>query len=112
MNDHAIKNELEKYLAALTGQPFDLLVGSYRRNEKVPVEVGCYGFIALNKGGDLVTVNDMPLKPFPPGFPDLSGETWGFVDPWRNLYKRPFQISFAGTGTAPLLVLVQVTKNS
>jgi len=105
-------NDLEKYVAGLTGGKFGLLDGVYTTSQQVPCEKQTYGFIAINSGGDAVRVNGIRLKPFPPGFPQLSGESFGFVDPWRNTYNRDFTITFEGTGSVPSLTLVQVYKTN
>lgn len=109
MNDNTSK-EINEYLSKLTGTPYGLVFGRFSEAGTIPREAGCYGFIWINLGDDLVTINTLPLKPFPPGFPDLSGESFSFVDPWRNLYNRDFTIAFAGVGVNPLVQIVQVYK--
>lgn len=109
--DNLQNQQLTDFISSLTGGTYGLEFGRYANAQTIPRQVGCYGFIWINIGDDLVTINTLPLKPFPPGFPALSGESFSFVDPWRNLYNRNFTISFAGVGVAPSVLIVQVYKN-
>lgn len=87
---------------------FGLLVTDVYNSRTVTVDPNCYGFILINKGADLVTVNGIKLKPYPPGQPELSGESFAFVDPERKVYNQDFVVVFNAVVTAPWLQIVQV----
>ena len=86
---------------------YGLLVNTLYEGQTIPVDPRCYGFILINKGDCLVTVNGIKLKPYPPGHPELSGESFSFVDPCRSFYNRDFTVIF-DAGAAPQLQLIQV----
>jgi hypothetical protein len=82
-----------------------------RDSTTVPRHAGCYGYTFINKGDTGVRVNQTYLKPYPPGRPDLSGESYSFVDPLRSLFNDDFQIIFdAAPGATPILELHQYHK--
>ena len=67
-------------------------------SQTLPRQPGCYGYAFINKGDTGVRVNQTYLKPYPPLRPDLSGESYSFVDPEGRLFNQDFQITF---DTAP-----------
>lgn len=74
----------------------------------LPKQSGCYGYAFINKGDTGVKVNQTYLKPYPPGRPDLSGESYSYVDPKCNLFNMDFQITFdAAPGGAPAVEIHQ-----
>lgn len=89
---------------------FDTMTTPVRTSGNVEVHPLCFGFIFVNKGDLEVRVNNITLKPFPAGHPELSGESFAFVDPKRKLFsRRQFQVQFNGTPTAnTVLEITQV----
>lgn len=77
---------------------YDALVQTVSESIELPVDPCCNGFIAINKGAVLATVNQIPLKPFPPGFPDLSGESITVGGNRGELYRGRIVVQFAGAG--------------
>lgn len=74
----------------------------------IPRQTGCYGYAFINKGDTGVRVNQTYLKPYPPARPDLSGESYSFVDPNGALFNQDFQITFdAAPGAAPVIEIHQ-----
>lgn len=78
----------------------------------LPVQTKCYGFVFINKGDQWVYVNGVLLKGYPPGRPDLSGESFQYTDDNENGYmEKTFVVNFdTTTGGAPFLQIVQVYK--
>lgn len=77
-------------------------------SQTINCEKYCYGYAFINKGDTGVRVNQTFLKPYPPGRPDLSGESYAFVDPCRNYFNMDFQIVFdAAPGVAPAVEIHQ-----
>lgn len=74
----------------------------------LPAMNNCYGYAFINKGDTGVRVNQTYLKPYPPGRPDLSGESYSFVDPNKAIFNSDFQIVFdAAPGAAPAVEIHQ-----
>lgn len=71
----------------------------------VPVLEGCNGFVAINKGADIVVVNGTQLLP-PPGA-GLSGESYGVSGNKGELYMRQAITVQFNTNTAPQLLIIQ-----
>lgn len=74
---------------------FDEQITRVRTSLTVPKHKGTYGYLFINKGDTGVLINQTYLKPYPPGRPDLSGESYGFVDPLRAVYTgNDFSVTF------------------
>lgn len=73
---------------------FSEFINTVYTSVTLPRQAGCYGYTFINKGDTGVKVNQTFLKPYPPGRPDLSGESYSFVDPLKDLFNQDFQIIF------------------
>lgn len=73
---------------------FDLQSVTVRAPGNVARHPLCYGFIFINKGNIGCRINQTFLKPHPAGQPDLSGESFSYVDAEGRLYKNNFQVVF------------------
>lgn len=92
---------------------FDTVDATYRNSQTVPRHPLCYGYIFINKGDTGVLINGTFLKPFPPGRPDLSGESYSYVDAGGRLYTRDFLIIFDSLpGVDPRVEIHQVHHNA
>lgn len=90
---------------------FVTLTNSVYASGRVNVEKECYGFSFINKGGSAVRVNQILLKPYPPGHPELSGESFSFVDPEGRILAQSFEVVF-NAGADPFLQIVQFIKST
>jgi hypothetical protein len=89
-------------------------VFDFSASERINVIPGCFGYAYINKGDTLVRVNDVALKGYPPGRPDLSGEAYSFVDSnAQPIFIQKFVINFAAAPGADLwLQLIQYYRSS
>lgn len=89
-------------------QCFSELINTIYTSQTINKQPGCYGYTFINKGDTGVRVNQTYLKPYPAGRPDLSGESYSFVDPLRAVFNMNFQVIFdAAPGANPILELHQ-----
>ena len=89
---------------------FVLTTTKVTKSGRIERDQGCYGFIFWNKGADSVLVDGKLLKPHPVGQPNLSGESWAYVDAEQREYNQSyFTVVFLAT-TAPYLEITQVIK--
>lgn len=79
---------------------------AFRGSKQIAVPPKCNGWTAINKGADLVIVNGIPLKPYPPGHPELSGESLAVGGNIGEEYSGYIQADFAAAASDPLLVIV------
>ena len=91
---------------------FVTLTNSVYSSGRIQVEQNCYGFALINKGGTAVRINQILLKPYPPLQPELSGESFSFVDPQGRTLNQTFEVNFQGGGTDPFLQIVQFIKSN
>jgi hypothetical protein len=84
---------------------FNDQVQQIRQGGEQPVDPMCNGFVAVNKGNCVVTVNNMPLQP-PPGA-GLSGESYGIIGHEGELYTRKSIKIVFSPGSNPLVVISQ-----
>lgn len=92
---------------------FDFTVTTVTQSGRVPREQGTFGFSFINKGDTDVTVNQIILKGFPPGFPDLSGESFSYFDQYSRTLGNPnFDITFDALVTVRQLQIIQFYKKT
>ena len=91
---------------------FDKLSGTYYTSGFVDVLPGCYGFLFVNLGDTAVRVDNVFLKPYPPGRPDLVGASFAYSDDQQREYSRKqFQVIFdAAPGVDRMLEIHQIVK--
>jgi hypothetical protein len=81
--------------------------GQYGAATTIPVGKNCYGWRASNKGDGTVIVNNNLLKGFPPGHPELSGESCADIHPLAlPMSQEWISIAFENNGT---INAVQIT---
>lgn len=85
---------------------FGILAGIYYESGEIPVDRFCFGFSLINRGADTVKVNNIVLRGYPPGHPELSGESFSFVDPLSRFYTENFTITFESV-VDPRLQIIQ-----
>ncbi len=89
-------------------QQYDIIAASYAKGGEILVDARCNGWTAINTGDTLVTVNGIPLKPFPPGFPDLTGAAVAIPGNAGELFTGRIWIVFSNTpGVNPLVTIIQ-----
>jgi hypothetical protein len=86
---------------------YNLIPQSYFGPQEVVPDPRCNGWTAINKGDTLVIVNGIKLKPFPPGHPELSGESFGVQGNLGETYGGVISITFAAGGVAPEVMIIQ-----
>jgi|SRR5882672_1431105 len=88
-------------------QYYDIIAQNYEIGGEVPVDPECNGWTAINNGDDLVQVCGIPLKPFPPGHPELTGAAIAIPGNKWEVYRGRIWIVFAGIGVAPQVTIIQ-----
>lgn len=89
-------------------QPYDIIAQVYEIGGEIKVDPKCNGFTAINTGDTLVTVCGIPLKPFPPGHPELTGAAIAIPGNYGELFKGRIWINFANLpGVTPQVVIIQ-----
>jgi hypothetical protein len=78
----------------MSGPNFNISGQVYRKAQRVPVDKCCNGWTVINKSDVEITVNGIPLKPFPAGHPELSGESFGVVGNIGEIYTGFIDIAF------------------
>lgn len=73
---------------------------------EVPVPECCNGWIAINKGDTLVRVNNIALKPYPPGHPELSGESFTAAGNKGEFFHGKLTVVFSDTPGTDLNILI------
>ena len=87
---------------------YDFIAQSYERGGDIKVDQYCNGFTAINTGDTLVTVCGIPLKPFPPGHPELTGAAIAIPGNLGELYRGRIWIVFSDVpGVNPQVVIIQ-----
>lgn len=88
---------------------YNIIPQSFFAPQEVTPDSKCNGWTAINKGDTLVIVNGIKLKPFPPGHPELSGESFGVQGNLGEVYTGIISIVFdaTGGGVAPEVLIIQ-----
>lgn len=71
----------------------------------VDIDPYCNGWVAINKGTGICTVNGVPLNPAP--IATLSGETTGASGNEGEIFVGSIQVKFAPVADTNLLLIVQ-----
>lgn len=81
----------------------------WKISHEMEVDRRCNGFIAVNKGDVLVRINGFPLLPYPPGHPELSGESMTVGGNLGEIYRGRIQIVFPAPapGQSPSVWIIQ-----
>ncbi len=90
--------------------PFNIIAQSYQNSQQLQLEELCNGYTAINTGDTLVYVNNVPLKPYPSGHPELSGESYTVAGNFGEVYvgaNGAISIAFVAGGAAPQVTIIQ-----
>lgn len=68
---------------------------------------GCCELLFINQGDETCLMNNVILKPYPTGQPDLVGSVFAITCNEGELYGGMIQLIFDGTGSAPLVQIIQ-----
>jgi len=75
----------------------------------VPIDSHCFGWIAVNKGDSLATVDNIQLEPGNPAVtPKVSGESVGIVHPLALPYNKRVLVVNFGPGTVNKVQIIQL----
>jgi len=85
---------------------YSIIGQDYFQGQEVEIVPNCVDWIAINKGAVGVWVNGIFLKPFPPGHPELSGESFAVECNELEEFVGHLTIVFQA-GANPWLQLVQ-----
>lgn len=83
---------------------YNIIAQTYFESIDVVADPRCNGWTAINKGATQAIVNNIKLKPFPPGHPELSGEAFGVQGNKGEIYKGHITIDIDAAGGEVLLV--------
>lgn len=87
---------------------FDIIAQTYETGGEIRVDNYCNSFTAINTGDTLVTVCGIPLKPYPPGHPELTGAAIAIPGNVGELFRGRIWIVFAPLpGVDPSVCIVQ-----
>ena len=68
-------------------QNYDIIAQDYAVGGEVKVDPFCNGWTAINNGDTLVRVCGIPLKPYPPGHPELTGAAIAIPGNQGEIYR-------------------------
>lgn len=75
----------------------------------VPVDSHCFGWMAINKGDSLVTVDNIELEPGDPSVtPKISGESTAVIHPLGLPYSKRVLVVNFGAGTVNKVQIIQL----
>lgn len=87
---------------------YDIIAQAYQQGIEVLVDPMCNGFTAINTGDTFAFVNGIPLKPYPPGHPELTGAAIAIPGNRMEFFTGRIWIVFAATpGVSPEIVIIQ-----
>lgn len=88
-------------------QEYDIIAQTYDQGGEVPVDGRCNGWTAINTGDTLARVCGIPLLPYPPGHPELSGAAIAIPGNKWEVFRGRIWIVFEGGGANPQVVIIQ-----
>lgn len=87
---------------------YDIISQTYETGGEIKVDERCNGWTAINTGDTLVMVNNIPLKPFPPAHPELTGAAIAIPGNIGEMFRGRIWIVFANTpGISPQVTIIQ-----
>lgn len=87
---------------------YDIIANTYYASQEIRVDERCNGWTAINTGDTLVTVNGIPLKPFPPGHPELTGAAIAIPGNAGEFYRGRIWCVFDNTpAVSPQVTIIQ-----
>ncbi len=89
-------------------QHYDIIAQTYTAGGEIMVDPNCNSWTAINQGDTLVRVNEIELKPFPPGHQELTGAAIAIPGNKDELYRGRIWINFdALPGLNPKVQIIQ-----
>lgn len=89
-------------------KPYDFIAQTYAVGGDIQVDPRCNAWTAINTGDTLVTVNGIPLKPFPPTHPELTGAAVAIPGNFEERFAGRIWILFNPTpGLNPQVCIIQ-----
>jgi hypothetical protein len=89
-------------------EKYDIIAQTYDVGGEIPVDKNCNGWTAINTGDTLVRVCGIPLLPYPPGHPELTGAAVAIPGNKGEVFKGRIWIVFAAApGVNPQVVIIQ-----
>jgi len=88
-------------------QYYDIVAQLYEVGQEVAVDPNCNEWTAINTGDTLVVVCGIPLKPYPPGHPELTGAAIAIPGNKWEVFQGRIWIVFAAGGAAPQVCIIQ-----
>ncbi len=87
---------------------YDIISQTYETGGEIKVDERCNGFTAINTGDTLVFVNNIPLKPFPAGHPELTGAAIAIPGNLGEIFRGRIWIVFGQLpGVTPQVTIIQ-----
>jgi hypothetical protein len=87
---------------------YDFIAQSYYAGGEIKVDRYCNGFTAINTGDTLVFVCGIPLLPYPPGHPELSGAAVAIPGNKGEYFRGRIWIVFADApAVVPSVLIIQ-----
>jgi len=87
-------------------QGFSVTAATYNASTQIKVMAGCYGWLAINYGDIIATVEQFPLLPRVAA--GLIGGAFGFMDNGRIYKKKQIELNITAGGTDPRVVVCQI----
>lgn len=88
-------------------QPYDIIAQTYEAGIEVAVDPNCNEWTAINTGDTLAFVCGIPIKPFPPGHPELTGAAIAIPGNKWEVFRGRIWIVFAAGGVNPQVCIIQ-----
>lgn len=87
---------------------YTIKANTYRKSDEVTIIPNCIEWSVINQGDTGCTVNQIYLKPYPPGHPELIGTTFSLSCNEGEVFTGHLTIAFdAAPGADPWIQIVQ-----
>jgi hypothetical protein len=87
---------------------YDIIAQAYAVGGEIRVDEACNGFTAINTGDTLVRVCGIPLLPYPPGHPELTGAAIAIPGNKGEIFRGRVWIVFdLLPGLNPQVIIIQ-----
>lgn len=88
-------------------QEYDIIAQIFAVGKEVAVDPRCNGWTAVNTGDALVLVNNIALKPYPPGHPELTGAAIAIPGNKWEVFTGRIWIVFPMASANPQVTIIQ-----
>lgn len=86
---------------------YDIISQTYRVGGDIPVDPNCNSWTAINTGDTFAFVCGIPLLPYPPAHPELSGSAIAIPGNLGEYFTGRIWIVFSGGGANPEICIIQ-----